>query len=105
MLREDSRSVILAESSEGDAMWFAVTTHCSISAFSAVEYYSTVRIRPKPFYGKLHTSALSKMAEETLTGSLSKSFACEYDFVIKLLTPASNVAMVVEVPLCCIGLV
>ena len=38
VLRDESRSAVLAESSAGEAMWMAVMSHCSISAFSVVEY-------------------------------------------------------------------
>lgn len=42
MLRCDIRSEVFALSSDGEAMWLAVISHCSISVFSAVEYYSSI---------------------------------------------------------------
>jgi hypothetical protein len=38
VLSDERRSVVLAESSLGEAMWLAVMSHCSTSVFSAVEY-------------------------------------------------------------------
>jgi hypothetical protein len=38
VLRVDRRSSVLALSSEEEAMWEEVMSHCSISAFSAVVY-------------------------------------------------------------------
>jgi hypothetical protein len=39
VFRADRRPAVLALSSEGEAMWEEVMSHCSISAFSALEYY------------------------------------------------------------------
>ena len=39
VLREERRSAVLALSSVGEAMCWAVIVHCSISAFSGVVYW------------------------------------------------------------------
>jgi hypothetical protein len=39
VLSDERRSVVFAASSVGEAMWLAVMSHCSISVFSAVEYW------------------------------------------------------------------
>jgi hypothetical protein len=42
------------------------------------------------------TSLFSKMADEVLTGSLSRSLACGYDLSMRLFTLSSRVAMFVN---------
>lgn len=44
VLRVERRSAVLASSSVGEAMCAAVTRNCSISVFSAVEYYPMASI-------------------------------------------------------------
>lgn len=68
-------------------------SHCSISAFSALEYCDHMSmLANKVVQGQsMHTSAVEKIADDSFTESVSSvPLACGKDFAIKLFALSSS---------------